>query len=125
MVLSHLYVEGRTLPYRTPLRSPSTREADGRRSGSTALTTAKGVLSARGRQAQTTDQRWRTEFLEKEHFPYRISESPTPHTLTICQGENDPMPKARRRGLYLWVPPKLPSTSLKASGRISTAPEKA
>src|SRR5215212_7460403 len=42
MVLNHLYVEGRTLPYRTPLRSPSTREADGRRSGSTALTNAIG-----------------------------------------------------------------------------------
>src|SRR5687768_12126427 len=40
MVLTHLYLEVRTVPYRTPLRSPSTREADGRRSGSTALTTA-------------------------------------------------------------------------------------
>src|SRR5215213_11518970 len=44
MVLSHLYVEGRTIPYRTPLRSPFTREADGRRSGSTALTTAIVVV---------------------------------------------------------------------------------
>src|SRR5215213_7585727 len=45
MVLSHLYVEGRTVPYRTPLRSPSKREADGdgRRSGSTALTTSIGA----------------------------------------------------------------------------------
>jgi hypothetical protein len=40
MVLSHLYVEGQAVPYRTPLRSLSTREVDGRRSGSTALTTA-------------------------------------------------------------------------------------
>src|SRR5215213_7236718 len=48
MVLSHLYVEGRTLPYRTPpLRSPSTREADARRSGSTAPTTAIGFLVSR------------------------------------------------------------------------------
>jgi hypothetical protein len=40
--LSHLYLEGRTVPYRTPLRSPSTRKADARRSGSTAPTTAIG-----------------------------------------------------------------------------------
>src|SRR4051794_33008375 len=40
MVLSHRFDEGRTIPYRTPLRSPSTSEANGRRSGSTALTTA-------------------------------------------------------------------------------------
>jgi hypothetical protein len=40
MVLSHRFDEGRTIPYRTPLRSPSTSEANGPRSGSTALTTA-------------------------------------------------------------------------------------
>jgi hypothetical protein len=42
MVLNHLYVEGRTVQYRTPLRSPFTSEADGRRSGSTTPSTAKG-----------------------------------------------------------------------------------
>ena len=41
--MSHLYIEDRAVAYRTPLRSPFTREADGRRSGSTALTTAISV----------------------------------------------------------------------------------
>jgi hypothetical protein len=54
MVLSHRFDEGRTIPYRTPLRSPSTSEANGRRSGSTALTTAietqrTSVLPGHGR----------------------------------------------------------------------------
>ena len=60
MVLTHLYVEGRTVPYRTPLRSPFTSEVDARRSGATALTAAispfgsfadpKGYPSGRGRR---------------------------------------------------------------------------
>src|SRR5215217_1555504 len=55
MVLTYLCVESRTLPYRTPLRSPSTREADGRRSGSTALTTAIGGKPNRLRSTSNSD----------------------------------------------------------------------
>src|SRR5215213_2921 len=62
MVLSHLYVEGRTVPYRTPLRSPSTREADGRRRGSTAPTTAIRNRLKRGSEAPA---RYPTEHYEK------------------------------------------------------------
>jgi hypothetical protein len=51
-------------------------------------------------------------FLKKEHF------------LTICQSENDLHAKKPAEVSYLQVPPKLCSTSLKASGWISTGPEK-
>jgi hypothetical protein len=57
-----------------------------------------GVLSARHKQAQTTDQRWRTGFLtkalsQKSTFPIGSAKA-LRHTLTICQSENDPMPKS-------------------------------
>jgi hypothetical protein len=46
------------------------------------------------------------------------------HFLTICQSENDLHAKKPAEVSYLQVPPKLCSTSLKASGWISTGPEK-
>jgi transposase len=49
MILTHLYVEDRAVAYRTPLRSPFTREADDRRSGSTALTIAIEIVQRRSR----------------------------------------------------------------------------
>ncbi len=78
MILTHLYVEGGTLPYRTPLRSPSTREADGRRSGSTALTTAIGPEKSALGEAENTRRRlappllYSPDCVEDEFYELRI-----------------------------------------------------